>query len=141
MYFKILKNGFNKTVITLTELAIYREKGGRLRHRNPINRKNPVCKLGQNNLVYLYFEYFIKFFPSLWQYTVLINWMYSFPISIWWNFTSTLFSLYFLFSFLYLIYSLGGYNRNKTRPRRSRSQFIKKWSNPVWVPKWTIFID
>ena len=33
------------------------------------------------------------------------------------------------FSLLYLIYSLGGYNRNKTRPQRSR---IKLWTPGVY---------
>ena len=43
----------------------------------------------------------------------------------------------------YLIYSLGGYNRNKTRPRRPRIQILRKWlqfrvdaipSKPGFIP-------
>ena len=38
---------------------IFREKGEGLRHGNPTNRQKPVCQLGQNNCIYLYFEYFL----------------------------------------------------------------------------------
>ena len=37
------------------------------------------------------------------------------------------------FSFLYIIYSLGGYNRNKNPPPANTNPIWRKWCNSVWV--------
>ena len=42
-------------------------------------------------------------------------------------------SFFLQFFLLYLIYSFGGYNRNKTRPWQPQIQFNKSGCNPVWV--------
>ena len=42
-------------------------------------------------------------------------------------------NFFLTFFFLSLIYSLGGYNRNKTRPRRPQIQFLESGCNSVWV--------
>jgi hypothetical protein len=71
----------------------------------------------------------VELHPSFKRFIIII---YYFFVCIKLNF-------FLQFSFLFIIYSLSGYNRNKTRPQRPRVQFWESRCNTKWTWK-LIFI-